>query len=520
MNLNRVDLRKLILILAAFSVALTLLSSLYSTYQVQRELLIDNTFKSNQAYATKLAHSAEIHLKLVTKLLDWSAHVIAQEPGLKSVSDHETQRLFVQTNAFNSVIRVDEHGALVSIASKAGCDTDELMQNPHFQQTLEQRTALISSPFTLVNKNYLILLSSPIINSSGEYHGFIAAVVDLHGESAMSRLLNEHVYQDETYLYIVDQQHRLIIHADPDRVGDQITSNPIINAVLDGQTGHHQAVNSLGIKMLAGYAPIPSAKWGVVSQRSLDQTLELLNIQMMNVFLYSLPLLFLTGLFVWFFASQISKPLWSLAQYAEHLEAHKHIQGIKGWYYEIYQLKEALLKGMHFTSQQIDQLQTETLTDPLTGILNRRGLQRQLDRLTAANTPFSIISLDIDHFKRVNDVFGHDVGDEVIKSVTQIMRDCSREHDTLTRVGGEEFLILLPDLPIEIAKQVAERLRVKMAETELDKVGYITISLGVTHWPETSENVDQCLKLVDVALYRAKQTGRNKVVVLKTDQDL
>ena len=175
---------------------------------------------------------------------------------------------------------------------------------------------------------------------------------------------------------------------------------------------------------------------------------------------------------------------------------------------------------MLFRSQQIDQLQTETLTDPLTGILNRRGLQRQLDRLTAANTPFSIISLDIDHFKRVNDVFGHDVGDEVIKSVTQIMRDCSREHDTLTRVGGEEFLILLPDLPIEIAKQVAERLRVKTAETELDKVGYITISLGVTHWPETSENVDQCLKLVDVALYRAKQTGRNKVVVLKTDQDL
>lgn len=520
MNLNRIDLRKLILILAAFSVALTLLNSLYSTYQVQRKLLIDQTLKSNQAYATKLAHSTEIHLKLVTNLLDWSAQVIAQDPSSKPISDNETQRLFTQTNAFNSVIRVDENGALISITHKADCNTEELIQNIHFQQALEQKTALVSSPFTLENKNYLILLSSPIINSSGQYHGFIAGVIDLHGESAMSRLLNEHTYQDETYLYIVDQQHRLIIHADQSRIGDQVTSNSIINAVLDGQSGHYEATNSLGIKMLAGYAPIPSAKWGVVSQRALDETLKLLNVQMLNVFLHSLPLLILTGLLVWFFASQISKPLWSLAQHAEHLEARKHIQGVKGWYYEIYQLKDALLKGMHFISQQIDQLQTETLTDPLTGILNRRGLQQQLDKLTATNTPFSIISLDIDHFKRVNDAYGHDVGDEVIKSVTQVMRDCSREHDTLTRTGGEEFLILLPDLSIEIAEQVAERLRVKMAETELDKVGYITISLGVTHWPETSENVDQCLKLVDVALYRAKQTGRNKTVTLKTEQDL
>jgi len=120
--------------------------------------------------------------------------------------------------------------------------------------------------------------------------------------------------------------------------------------------------------------------------------------------------------------------------------------------------------------------------------------------------------LDIDHFKKVNDRHGHEVGDGVIAGVADLMRQNSRAEDVLCRIGGEEFLLLLPDVSAETAEFVAERLRRSIHDHALPIVGSITVSMGVSHFPETHEDADHAIRQADKALYKAKGEGRDRVV--------
>jgi diguanylate cyclase (GGDEF)-like protein len=153
------------------------------------------------------------------------------------------------------------------------------------------------------------------------------------------------------------------------------------------------------------------------------------------------------------------------------------------------------------------------MTDPLTGLQNRRGLQEGLEDWQARGQPFGIIALDIDRFKTINDRFGHAVGDAVILRIAQLMRDDSRDTDLLCRNGGEEFLILLPGIDVTASAVIAERLRLQVEAEVFEQVGTVTVSLGVAHYPSYHEDPQQALRLADKALYMAKEQGRNRTVV-------
>lgn len=127
--------------------------------------------------------------------------------------------------------------------------------------------------------------------------------------------------------------------------------------------------------------------------------------------------------------------------------------------------------------------------------------------------PFAVLEIDIDFFKQVNDTFGHDTGDEVLKTLTRIIQSLSRKHDIVSRTGGEEFLLVLPNENNDSAFVIAERLRNQVATTSMAKVGYINVSIGIATWPQHSDDIDQVYKCADKALYHAKETGRNKTVI-------
>lgn len=145
--------------------------------------------------------------------------------------------------------------------------------------------------------------------------------------------------------------------------------------------------------------------------------------------------------------------------------------------------------------------------DPLTGCLNRRGFEEAVP----PNPGGAVMYLDLDHFKRVNDVHGHDVGDAVLKAVADLMRRELRSVDILARFGGEEFVIWLPNAERD-ARQVADRLRVAVADTVRAKTDRVTASFGVAEG-DGRQSVQQLLKAADAALYEAKTSGRNRVVV-------
>ncbi len=157
-------------------------------------------------------------------------------------------------------------------------------------------------------------------------------------------------------------------------------------------------------------------------------------------------------------------------------------------------------------------------TDQLTHVANRRGLDTHLlseiDRAGRMHRPLSVLMADIDYFKKVNDNYGHPVGDIVLKQIADILRDSARSMDFVTRYGGEEFVMLLPESPLDTARNVAERIRRRVESGSFGQIPHpITISLGVAQWRE-EEDAEQLLTRVDAALYLSKQQGRNRVSIL------
>jgi diguanylate cyclase (GGDEF)-like protein len=161
------------------------------------------------------------------------------------------------------------------------------------------------------------------------------------------------------------------------------------------------------------------------------------------------------------------------------------------------------------------QMQQQALTDGLTGCFNRRFFEIQLERdlhlATRMRQPVSLILIDIDHFKRVNDTHGHDAGDTALRILASELREEVRGVDTAARYGGEEFAIILPQAGPEGALAVAERLRTRIERTEVPGVGVITASLGIATFPLHASSRDLLVTAADRALYQAKRTGRNRV---------
>lgn len=163
-------------------------------------------------------------------------------------------------------------------------------------------------------------------------------------------------------------------------------------------------------------------------------------------------------------------------------------------------------------------LQKMARTDPLTGA-NNRGyfmelLQAEIERSQRYNHTFSILMLDLDHFKSVNDTFGHAAGDEALRTMIRVFQSSRlRQSDFWGRIGGEEFVVALPETVLHDAAEAAERLRVNLAELPVcyeDKKFFITASIGVSQF-RTGDVRETLLHRADQAMYEAKQTGRNRI---------
>jgi diguanylate cyclase (GGDEF)-like protein len=320
---------------------------------------------------------------------------------------------------------------------------------------------------------------------------------------------------------VIDQDKQVLYHPEKSRIGSFVAENDGIDEILATKEGGMLLNNSNGIEMLAGYSTIPSTGWIVITQSPLKSTLVPLTGIMEKVILRTLPLALGVFLFIWLFARAISKPLQQLADKARSLDSptvSQDIENIHSWYVESLGLKRAMLSGVKLIQNQIGDLKRDAETDPLTGANNRRAFQFKLKQLALLEMPFSVLALDIDYFKRINDNYGHNVGDEVLKKQTQILNRFSRDGDMVARTGGEEFVLLLKETSLEDAFLMAERLRIAISEETFDVVGNITVSIGIAAWSLSDEiSVEKTLSLADQALYEAKRQGRNRSVIANSE---
>ncbi|WP_152996186.1 sensor domain-containing diguanylate cyclase [Pseudoalteromonas sp. H105] len=512
----KLDLKKLILFLAISATIVTFLNSFYSSYQVQKQQLQSQTLKSQSAYAAKLSLATERFLHATQQQLAYSANIIANNFDNKAIYQQEVERLRLQTDSFNSTVVVEAQGVVLEVSPASLQLKDTKLESFGAIQARTIQKPMISDPYISAANNLIIFISHPLFSSTGEYLGYVGGAIYLKEESILHSLLQTHFHQDGSYSYVVDKNRRLLYHPDKSRVGEQVYNNKVIESVLNGESGTQHVTNSKGVDVLAGYAPLNSAKWGVITQRPLEKTLEPLEGLMVNVLYRTLPIGFATFIFIWLLARIIAHPLRGLAETADELdspEASKQLKQIHSWYFESAELRKAMLKGVGILQNRIFELRHEAQTDPLTGLHNRRSLDSILDQLVDSGTPFAVLALDIDFFKRVNDEFGHDIGDSVLQSLAKVIMNVTRASDFVVRTGGEEFIVISPNASSRTAYVLAERLRTGVAKTLMPPVGHINISVGISGWPIHGKAIGEILKSADKALYEAKNTGRNRCVL-------
>ncbi len=204
------------------------------------------------------------------------------------------------------------------------------------------------------------------------------------------------------------------------------------------------------------------------------------------------------------------------------------IKDLVGATMELKQSGEQMSKRLEESKMEIDNLRknlqqvtSEAERDGLTGLFNRRTFERMLEEYMNAsqekNDDLCIVMLDVDHFKKFNDTYGHLLGDEVLKIVARTLTDLLKGRDVVARFGGEEFIVALPSTPIDGAVKVADAIRQSIAGKELKRkdtgqnFGQITVSLGVSSYRHNADDIPNLVKRADEALYQSKKLGRNRV---------
>ncbi len=181
-------------------------------------------------------------------------------------------------------------------------------------------------------------------------------------------------------------------------------------------------------------------------------------------------------------------------------------------------------------TDELHRIREDALTDALSGLLNRRGFDRELKRLAPKDGParveagLALIMLDIDHFKKVNDTYGHPLGDRVIAAVGQSIRECLGAGSVAARYGGEEFAVLLPAPGIEMAECLAQKIRTRVEQGKIrrrtgeEPIGGVTVSAGVAIW-HWQDDASSLVERADRALYASKRAGRNRVTVDRPENE-
>ena len=245
----------------------------------------------------------------------------------------------------------------------------------------------------------------------------------------------------------------------------------------------------------------------------------------------------LAAALAWLAARRLSDDLYALASAASAVEANtpgtripqatssREVRKLSGalrrMTHHLLAAREAMEEKVRQRTLELEvanrALDRQARTDVLTGLLNRRGFETQMAFALAlarrGGRPLSLITVDVDYFKRVNDTFGHEAGDEVLRRLARTLELRLRNSDVVARLGGEEFVALLPDTDLTGARAIAESLVVAMAEQKDPVVGHITVSAGVASLRGPEDTSASILRRADVALYEAKGQGRNRVCV-------
>jgi diguanylate cyclase (GGDEF)-like protein len=282
----------------------------------------------------------------------------------------------------------------------------------------------------------------------------------------------------------------------------------------EGKVVEHRGID--GIEVLGSAQRLSQAAWLAVADMpvadAFAQAIRLRNV----AFLVIGVLLVVIAVVAYWLTALIARPLRRLTSAAAQVSAGDLPVGLPaGGGGEVGYLTQVFNTMVDSLRKHHDELERLSTTDTLTGLSNRRHLMnflaQEIERAKRAGRPFSILMLDVDHFKKYNDTHGHQAGDEVLARIGAVLRNSIRPYDCAARYGGEEFLVMLSGTSLDPAKESAERIR-KQIQAEKFDAEPVTISIGVAEYPSHGDTAKAVIGQADAALYEAKRAGRDRVV--------
>lgn len=511
-----ITLRFTISLLVIAAILLTMLTSITSALQVNRTSLIDNYLNKNESYSKKLASNTDELLKTMQENIAMIASISVRESEL----NHQMIDDLYQANSeyFNSIVIADANRVVQAYSPhNIGISIGDKLDSKQSEEAVITKTPFISEPYrTTKTGRLIILVSAPIVDHDGTYKGFVGGTIYLEEENVLSTTLKKHFFGDGSYVYVVDKKGDLIFHSEQERVGQHI-KNEAVQKVISGQSGSQEVTNSPGNIFLVGYAYEPNSSWGIVSQTPYEVINEPLQQLVYRMLLHAMPFLLLILVLGWWIASRIAKPLNTLAQFSDQAILNpmpaESIPDIHSSYYEVSLLSRSVKIALQSMNQDLTYLRHKVNIDELTGLVNRRGFDSLIADWIESKIPFALILFDIDHFKQVNDTYGHVVGDDVLRYLAQQMQQIFSNGDMACRYGGEEFGILIRHGGLDRAKELADRLREQLASTISPTGQSITVSSGISSFPAHGQSAEQLVMRADEALYYSKENGRNQTTV-------
>lgn len=507
-----IKIRTMIILLVLMTALCTTIVNWYTSIHAQRATITDHYLDYNLQYATKLADSTNELFSTLKQNLDVLSEIIGKGEFLQEELDNWRE---ANIHYFNSMFTTDSEGVvqlmspldIPDIKVKPGVKiVTDLMKN-----TLREQKPFISAPYAAQSGNLVLLVSYPIFDSTGDYKGVVDGTIYLESDNSLKNLMKKHMFNDGTAVFVVDQSGKIIYHPDSSRINESIANHPLIAKVMTGNNGAEQITSSSGEEFFTGYAYIESTGWGVITQTPISVTEEPLDKLTIDIIFRGFPFLLLILLIASIFTHNLAKPINILAKYSEEAIKYNKTPDIeistKSRIYEVRQLYKHIQSHFHLLNKQLQK-------DGLTDLANRRTFDNHVEQLFSQSQPFSLIMLDIDHFKTVNDSYGHLIGDDVLRFLSQLMMESTREDDICYRFGGEEFAFILENSTTNEAYILAERLRKKIAATPCPTGQTITISLGISSYNKEDASPEDVIQRADYALYQSKQKGRNKTTIL------
>ncbi|PAW31394.1 hypothetical protein CIL06_22575 [Pantoea vagans] len=515
---EKMRLRSLLILLSIGGVILTSGLLLSALLLFQKANIEDSLLEGNIAYARKLADTTDRYLTTAQRELAWSASQIKGLSDLKQLKA-ETDRLRMQSGFFNSVVVVN-HDAIIAATSPDSLNLIGVkLHSAASLQAIATRKPFISAPFTSAAGNYVVFLSQPLFSEKGGYLGYIGGTIYLKKQSMLSEILSQHFYTKGSTVSVVSNEGLIIFSHDPALVGTKMLLSLALQKRLSTTESGHFTLENGGQNFLTGYGTLHKTGWNVFITGTSETVRHILLRTAESAIWFVLGIILVTAGVIAFMAGRIASPLEKLADRVRDGGSEAQAESlatVKTWYYEADRLKEAVQEHRHAVAGHLAALNDEAMTDPLTGLCNRRGFTALAAQADSEHEQ-CVIAIDIDHFKKINDWYGHDAGDAVLVSLAALLRQACRTGDIVSRFGGEEFILLLPDTTLADAARTAERIRETVCATTFPFAGTMTISAGVASRDDQSRDRDALLRRADEALYEAKAAGRNMVIIAGPD---